>query len=107
MRYGGGKIGAALIAVVVGAAGSVRWMLRAGHPPLFLLILFTGWVLPPGSRPAFVFLVVPLGSWLLLAIAAAIAEARPSGARRGSPQAPTARALACTWRPRGGIMKAQ
>lgn len=110
--------GVALIAVVVGAAGSVGLMLRAGHPPLFLRVLFAGWVLspfvalalariaskrwsvptratlhavalvialgslacygglipmPPGSRPAFVFLVVPLASWLLLTIAIAIA----------------------------------
>ena len=110
--------GVALIAVVVGAAGSVSLMLRAGHPPLLLLVLFTGWVLspfvalvladiaskrwsvltratlhgvmliltlgslafygdivsmPPGSKPAFVFLVVPLGSWLLLTIAVPIA----------------------------------
>ena len=110
--------GVALIAVVVGAAGSVGLMLRAGHPPFFLLILFTGWVLspfvalvladiaskrwsiltrstlygvmliltlgslafygdivlmPPGSKPAFVFLVVPFGSWLLLTIAVPIA----------------------------------
>jgi hypothetical protein len=93
-------------------------MLRAGHPPLLLLVLFTGWVLSPfvalvlaaiaskrwsvltratlygimlilavgsvafygdivsmpaGSKPAFVFLVVPLGSWLLLTIAVPIA----------------------------------
>ena len=104
---------AALSAVVVGAAGSVGLMLRAGHPPLFLLVLFTGWVLSPfvalvladivskrwsvvtratlysvmliltlasliiyggivsrpsGTRPAAVFLLVPLGSWLLITI---------------------------------------
>jgi hypothetical protein len=29
--------------------------------------------MPPGSKPAFVFLVVPLGSWLLLTIAVPIA----------------------------------
>lgn len=110
--------GVALIAVVVGAAGSLALMLRAGHPPLLLRALFTGWVLspfaalvlasiaskrwsvptratlygvmlaialgspafyggivsmPPGTRPAFVFLVVPFASWLLLTIAIAIA----------------------------------
>ena len=109
--------GVALIAVVAGAAGSVGLMLRAGHPPLFLLVLFTGWVLspfvavvvadmaskrwsvltrttlhgvmliltlgslvcygglvsmPPGTRPAALFLLVPLASWLLLAIALAL-----------------------------------
>jgi hypothetical protein len=103
----------ALIAVVAGAAGSVGLMLRAGHPPLFLRVLFVIWVLspfmallladkvskrwslitratlhsvmlivtlgslviyggaalrPPASKPAFLFLVVPLGSWLLMAI---------------------------------------
>jgi hypothetical protein len=133
-RPDGGSLGllrgVALIAVVVGAAGSVSLMLRAGHPPLLLLVLFTGWVLspfvalaladiaskrwsaltratlygvmliltlgslafygdivsmPPGSKPAFVFLVVPLGSWLLLTIAvpiAALASRRLS--RRGA-----------------------
>ena len=121
-RPDGGSLGRlrgmALVAVVVGAAGSVSLMLRAGHPPIFLLVLFTGWVLspfvavvladiaskrwsvptrvtlygvmliltlgslafygdivsmPPGAKPAFVFLVVPLGSWLLLMIAVPIA----------------------------------
>lgn len=112
--------GAAIVSVVVGAAGSVGLMLRAGHPPLLLRVLFTGWVLspfvglvlasiasqrwsvparatlygvmlvislgslacyggivsmPPGSRPAFVFLVVPFGSWLLLTTAVPITAA--------------------------------
>ena len=106
--------GVALLAVVGGAAGSTWFMLRAAHPPLILLALFTGWVLSPfvamvwadvaskrwselrratlygvmlaltlgslacygdivsmpaGSRPALVFLVVPLASWLVLTIA--------------------------------------
>ena len=39
--------GGALIAAVVGAAGSLALMLRAGRPPLFLLVLFIGWVLSP------------------------------------------------------------
>jgi hypothetical protein len=101
-------------------------MFRAGHPPLFLVVLFTGWVLSPfvalvladiaskrwsaltraalygvmlvlavGSlaiygddalRPrraqaAFVFVVVPPASWLLIAtvvpIAALISRRRP------------------------------
>lgn len=38
---------AALIAVVAGAAGSISLMLRAGHPPLFLRVLFAIWVLSP------------------------------------------------------------
>ena len=103
----------AVIAVVVGAVGSVGSMLVEGHPPMFLRILFTIWVLSPfvalvlanmvskrwsvttratlycvmlvvtltslaiygyfvlrphESTPTFVFLVVPLGSWLLIAI---------------------------------------
>jgi hypothetical protein len=38
----------ALIAVVAGAAGSIALMLRASqHPPRFLLVLFTIWVLSP------------------------------------------------------------
>lgn len=108
----------ARIAVAVGAAASVSLMLRAGRPPLFLLVLFTGWVLspfvglaladfaskrwsvltratlygvmlilalgsvafygdvvsmPPGTRPAAVFLLVPLASWLLLTMAVPVA----------------------------------
>ena len=105
---------AALIAVVAGAAGSIGLMLRAGHPPLFLRVLFAIWVLSPfaalvladvvskrwsvptratlytmmlvvtvGSlaiygfdavrprraQPAFVYVVVPPASWLLIAVA--------------------------------------
>lgn len=102
----------ALLAVVVGAVGSLGWMFYAGrrNPSLFLMALFTGWVLspfvalwvatvyskrwssltrvalyslmllipmgslivysgalsPPGTKPAFVFLVIPLLSWLLM-----------------------------------------
>ena len=37
----------ALIAVVAGAAGSIGLMLRAGHPPLLLRVLFAIWVLSP------------------------------------------------------------
>jgi hypothetical protein len=48
---GGGFLGlfrgAALIAVLAGALGSVGLMLRAGHPPLFLRVLFAIWVLSP------------------------------------------------------------
>jgi hypothetical protein len=103
-----------LVAVTAGAVGSLGLMLRAGHPPLFLRILFAVWVLspfvalllahvvskrwsvltratlyslmlivsvgslafyadvvfgPPRPKPASVFLLVPLGSWLLMAIA--------------------------------------
>ncbi|MEK6322978.1 MAG: hypothetical protein AABN33_14995 [Acidobacteriota bacterium] len=108
----------ALTAVVAGAGGSVGLMLRAGHPPLFLRVLFAIWVLSPfmallladmvskrwsvitratlhsvmlvitlsslaiygyvvlrprESTPTFVFLVVPLGSWLLMTIVVPIA----------------------------------
>lgn len=39
---------AAFVAVVIGAAGSVGLMFRASqHPPHFLLVLFTIWVLSP------------------------------------------------------------
>src|SRR5436190_11481004 len=39
---------AALVALVVGAAGSLGFMFRAGqHTPRLLLILFTIWVLSP------------------------------------------------------------
>ena len=121
-RPDGGFLGllraVALIAVVAGAAGSVGLMLRAGHPPLLLRVLFAIWVLAPftalawanirskrwsvvtratlhtvtlvltfssliiygdavlrpaKSTPAFVFMVVPLGSWLLMTIVVPIA----------------------------------
>src|SRR5437764_12332074 len=110
--------GVGLIAVAAGAVGSIGFMLRAGHPPLFLRVLFAIWVLspfvallvahvvskrwsiitratlysvmlvltvsslaiygnvalgPPRPKPAFVFLVVPLGSWLVMTIAVSIA----------------------------------
>lgn len=38
---------AALVAVATGAAGSLGFMLMAGHPPLFLRVLFAIWVLSP------------------------------------------------------------
>jgi len=37
----------ALVAGVVGAVGSVALLLQAGHPPFFLVVLFSGWVLFP------------------------------------------------------------
>ena len=111
---------AALIALPAGAAGSIGFMLRAGHrnPSRVLLILFAIWVLspfvallfaiivskdcsvltratlygvvlvltatslaiygdvalgPPRTKTAFVFVVVPPASWLLIAIAISIA----------------------------------
>ena len=119
-RTEGGSLGllhaAGLIAVLVGAVGSVGLMLHAGrnNPSRLLLVLFVLWVLspfivlvlanmvskrwsvltratlycvtlvitlgslaiygelvvvkPPGSANAFLFVVVPPGSWLLLAI---------------------------------------
>lgn len=133
-RPDGGFLGllhtVALIGVVAGAAGSVGLMLRAGHPPLLLRVLFAIWVLSPfmalllanmvskrwsvltratlhsvmlvltlsslaiygyavlrtpRSTPTFVFLVVPLGSWLLMTIVVPIA-ALVSGrlSRRGA-----------------------
>lgn len=110
--------GIALVALGAGAVGSLGLMLRAGHPPLFLRVLFAVWVLspfvtllwahvlskswpvvtratlyivvlivtvgslaiygnvvfgPPRPKPASVFLVVPLSSWLLMTIAVSIA----------------------------------
>jgi hypothetical protein len=132
---GGGFLGPlramALVAVLVGAIGSVGLTLSAGrHSPRFLLVLFLLWVLSPfvafllvdrvskgwsvltratlysvmlvvtlsslaiygnvvwispTSRPAPVFLLVPLGSWLLMAVVvsmAALASRRRS--RRGA-----------------------
>lgn len=102
-------------AVVAGAAGSVGLMAVAGHPPIFLRVIFVVWVLspfvmlaladriwgrwpdstrtvlhvlaiiiaagslaiygfrvwrPPASTPAFVFVMVPPLSWLLIATVA-------------------------------------
>src|SRR5438128_1469406 len=39
--------GIGLVAVAAGAVGSIGFMLRAGHPPLFLRVLFAIWVLSP------------------------------------------------------------
>jgi hypothetical protein len=109
---------AALVAVAAGAAGSLGLMLIAGHPPLFLRLLFAIWVLspfaalaaahavsshwsrptratlysltlavtlvslsiygtvalgPPRPQEAFVFVVVPPASWLLIAVALPLA----------------------------------
>ena len=114
-RFLGALRSAALIAVLVGAVGSVGLVLREGqHTPRFLLVLFVLWVLSPfvavgladvlskrwlgltgatlycvtlvftlgalalygavalellRARPAAVFLLVPLASWVLIAIA--------------------------------------
>jgi hypothetical protein len=40
------------------------------------LVSYSGALSPPGTKPAFVFLVVPLISWLLMAIVIPIAAAR-------------------------------
>src|SRR5258706_1882710 len=37
----------ALLGVFVSAAGSIGFMLVAGHPPILLRILFTAWVVSP------------------------------------------------------------
>ncbi len=103
----------ALPTMVIGAVASMALMLRAGHPPVFLRVLFAIWVLspfaalfvanmvskrwsvitrtmldtvmlvltlmslaiygyvvvnPPRSTPAFVWVVVPVASWLLMTI---------------------------------------
>ncbi len=50
-RPDGGFLGllhvVALTAVVAGAGGSLALMLRAGHPPFLLRVLFAIWVLSP------------------------------------------------------------
>ncbi len=44
---------------------------------LMALALYGGVIpMPSGSRPAFVFLMVPLGSWVLIAIAALVSRRR-------------------------------
>ncbi len=108
----------ALPTMVVGAVTSIALMLRAGHPPVFLRVLFAIWVLspfaalfvanmvskrwsvitratldtvmlvltlislaiygyvvanPPMSTPAFVWVVVPVASWLLMTIVVPVA----------------------------------
>ena len=109
----------ALIAIVIGAAGTIVMMLRVGHrSPFFLMVLFMIWDLspfvalvaadvaargwppvsrailyvvtlvvsvgslalyysvafgPPRTQPAARFLMVPLGAWVLMAIAVPIA----------------------------------
>ena len=108
----------ALPTMLVGAVASIALMLRAGHPPLFLRVLFAIWVLspfaalfvanmvskrwsvitrttldtvmlvltlmslaiygyvvvnPPMSTPAFVWVVVPVASWLLMTIVMSVA----------------------------------
>jgi hypothetical protein len=120
----------ALPTMVAGAVASVALMLRAGHPPVFLRVLFAIWVLspfaallvasmvskrwsvitratldtvmlvltlmslaiygyvvvnPPRSTPAFVWVVVPVASWLLMTIVVPVA-ALVSGtlSRRGA-----------------------
>ena len=116
-----GLRGVALVAVLVGAVGSLGFMLYVGRrqSSLVLIGLFTVWVLspfaalayahmlakrwpdlaqarlygmmlfltlvslsiygyvalgPPRPQPAFFFLVVPLASWLLIAMAAIISR---------------------------------
>jgi uncharacterized membrane protein YoaK (UPF0700 family) len=120
----------ALPTMMVGAVASIVLMLRAGHPPVFLRVLFAIWVLspfaalfmasmvskrwsvitrttldivmlvltlislaiygyfvanPPRSTPAFVWVVVPVASWLLMTIVVPVA-ALVSGtlSRRGA-----------------------
>ena len=112
----------ALIVLLVGAAASLVLMFNAGRnqKSIFLIVLFTVWVLspfaavfaanviarrwsiptraslyllmlfitlgslfsyggllnPPGTKPAFKFLIVPLVSWLLIVIVFLIAASR-------------------------------
>lgn len=68
----------AKIAVPVGAAGSLGLMLFVGrHNPSRFLAVYAGVAFgPPRSKPAAAFLIVPLASWLLIAIAAAVSRRR-------------------------------
>ena len=113
----------ALIVLLTGAVGSLGLMLYNGlHTPLFLLLLFVGWVLlpfiglavaneladrwsvltrvtiyilmlvialgsligysgvlsPPGAKLTFLFLTVPLASWLLMVIVIPIVKSLTS-----------------------------
>ncbi len=115
----------AMMAMLAGAAGSLGFMFYTGrhNKSIFLLALFTGWVLspfiglvvanvlakrwsvltrvtiyilmlvitlssligysgvlsPPGTKPAFVFLMFPLASWLLMVIVIPLVRSLTSG----------------------------
>jgi hypothetical protein len=74
------------IALLLVNAVAQRWSLikRLTHYSLMLLItvgslvIYSGVWSPPAAKPAFVFLVVPLISWMLMGIAILIAAFRPS-----------------------------
>ena len=69
--------GLALVAVVAGAVGSLGLMLRAGHPPLFLRVLFAIWVLSPFV--AFLVAHVVSKSWSVLTRATLHSLMLPNG----------------------------
>jgi len=64
------------IALLVANLISIRWSLLTRRVLYFLMLVLTlgslfcysGAWSPPGTKPAFVFLIVPVISWLLLAI---------------------------------------
>lgn len=71
----------ALVAVVVGAVGSVGLTLRAGHnTPRFLLILFVFWVLSPFVALAWANVVSPRWSGLTRATLYGVTLAHTLGA---------------------------
>jgi hypothetical protein len=70
------------VALLIANTISMRWTVHIRKTlyglTIFLtlgsLIFYSGLWSPPGTRPAFVFLVVPLLSWILMAIAASRAR---------------------------------
>jgi hypothetical protein len=72
------------IALLVANLISIRWSLLTRRALYFLMLVLTlgslacysGALSPPGTKPAFVFLIVPLISWLLLATVLPIAASR-------------------------------
>jgi hypothetical protein len=72
------------LALVVAYVVSKRWLVltRVTLYTLMLVLTFSslacysGLLSPPGTKPAFVFLVVPLITWLLIAIVIPIAASR-------------------------------
>ncbi len=71
-------------ALLVASVLSKQWFVHAREAIYILmpilaigaLISYSGVLSPPGTKPAFVFLVVPLISWLLMAIVIPIAAGR-------------------------------
>jgi hypothetical protein len=59
----------AIVMTIAAAIGSLGWMLYTGLViSIGSLISYGGILIPAGTKPAFIFLVVPLISWLLIAM---------------------------------------